>query len=114
MCDTTYSDTTKSVARDNVGVEIVTIEDKSVPLATIREAAIRSVAMVASLDPSEVTDEASLESLAVDSFMLTEVLVELEVMLDLELPAVVLAQVERHPPATVGDIVTCFQVLCNS
>lgn len=83
-------------------------------MTMIRAATIRSVATVAEVDPSAVTDESTLESLAVDSFLLTEVLVELEAVLEVDLPAAVLAQVERHPPMTVGDIVTSFGVLCSS
>jgi acyl carrier protein len=114
VCCATDSEIVDSKVAGCSPAKFVAIGDMTLSMSTIHAATVQSVATVAMIDPSEVRDEATLESLAVDSFMLTEVLVELEALLDLELPAAVLAQVERDTPTTVGDIVTCFHVLCSS
>jgi acyl carrier protein len=70
----------------------------------VRELVHESIATVAELPPEDLQDDQPLESYGLDSFALTEVLVEIEDRLGVEFPVEMLEQLDETPEVrTLGD-----------
>jgi acyl carrier protein len=77
------------------------------------EAALRdAIAKVCSLDASEIWREATLADLGIDSLSAAEVLIEIEIALQRELPLHVLRDLDRA--RTVGDIADQLEAALGS
>jgi acyl carrier protein len=62
----------------------------------------QAIVDVCGLDPAQVTDDSRLDALGVDSLSVAEVIVEVEMQLDRELPLEVLRRLDSVP--TVGAV----------
>ena len=67
------------------------------------------VAELCDLDPAAVSDQASFESLGIDSLDAAEVLVEVEMQLGCELPVDVLRRIDRA--TTIADVARELEAL---
>jgi len=71
----------------------------------------RAIAKVCDLRPQDVRPDTRLDELCVDSLAVAEIIVELEMELDRELPVHLLRELDRVE--TVGDVATEFAAALN-
>jgi acyl carrier protein len=91
----------------------------SVPLAdllgrdptSVRSVLVDAIALVADTSPAAVTPDLRLEELGLDSLTFTEVLIEVEDALDVEIPPELLVRLEEIGMIeTVGDAFALFEL----